>query len=448
MQEAVDCFNSKKYEESKKLFKTFLKNEITLQQKVEAYNYLQKIHVIYQTEFTHFEKTEYLGALFKLGEYSSFYENYKILNTDNILTDLECIDALYKLGEIQNCLNVSKKTCLKVVEKKYYNHSKDVFSKIEMIFKNYVFYDFGFLISSIETGDYENSIVRIKKIIEKTVNHWSDLEGKKKTSLEYVKHLYSLVDGFNIVEANFSKALLKIKAETCFTLNEMFLTQREFLEFLVAFEDEKELYFLIARIIPDEFVGYDILDYLKKNEIEDRYNYKKKSIRAYKKIKSEQKEKIEEIDLRVTDVSTKVLNSEREKIFLKYGVRNTTEYIIDKEKIINLSDSQKEDIVLSLISLEYYDDAELVSNMIRNPKNKLKSKINLLKSKRDIKALIAYLVPEINEISKSEEQLDLLLFLKDAFLEIEDKVSAENLESLIAANIHSLADIEKGLKIE
>ena len=133
MQEAVDCFNSKKYEESKKLFKTFLKNEITLQQKVEAYNYLQKIHVIYQTEFTHFEKTEYLGALFKLGEYSSFYENYKILNTDNILTDLECIDALYKLGEIQNCLNVSKKTCLKVVEKKYYNHSKDVFSKIEML---------------------------------------------------------------------------------------------------------------------------------------------------------------------------------------------------------------------------------------------------------------------------------------------------------------------------
>ncbi len=444
LKEAIACFNAKKYSESKRLFENYLEQEISSIEKVDALTYLQEIYKLLHQEFP---RKFVLSLILELDTSESekimtLFENSEV--SKNISAKQKYFEATYKLGMIEKSLSISKEICFDLVEQKAYSIALGIFDNIENKFKGRLYYEFGRLIVNLEMADFKTSLVVVDKLMDKILNRWPSIAGKRKTQVEYAQHIFSIVENFSVDELTFRKSFLLWKMKFSNQFNEYKLTNKEKMEAVVIFFDAPEHYYLLINILTDEFIGYELLDYLKKNEIKDTHNYKKRSFLRAENKNIQPQSKTNEIDLEVKGMIHNVKNSEIQAIYKKYQLDADKTYEIDKR------DFKMADLKESIVALVFIEDFKNAKNLLRHLDNGLEKnslEIEILRKSKDYLGLCAFCT-ELFQSGSGEDDLWLIENIIWGFEQNGNLVQAENFRSLLMGYSLTPSEIERALHNE
>lgn len=425
LKEAIACFNAKEYSNSKRLFESLLERDLSSIEKIEALTYLQDIYKYLHQNFPE-KYTITLISELNFSQSDRIISLYKESNIkNNIVIKHKFLEAFFRTGQIEDSLIVAKEICLNIIEKKAYSISSGIFDNIESKFKGRLFYEFGRLIVSLEMSDYKNAINITDKIFDKIIYRWPTIIGKKKTQDEYINHTLTILESFNVDEFNFRKNVLIWKMKISNEKKYRHLTNKEKMEAVVILYDSPEHYYLLINILKDEFIGYELLDYLKRNDIKDIHSYKKRKILKNQKVVGQETLKSSNKEVEIVGKITGPTQNEIQEIYNKYGVLNDHSIDIDS---INTTDINE--AIVSLAFIEDYNGALRLLRRLPESTNKNSLEIEILRKKEDYLGVSA-LCTELLQVGSGEDDLWLIENIIWGFEKSGKIIEAENFRSLL-----------------
>ena len=429
MKEAVECFQSRKFNESKKLFQKELEKVLSIDEKINIYSYLyeisQKILSPIQLDYT----VDFLKIAYELNNYEQYIVIFEASMHEevrsNITFKLQYFKCLSDSGRVQKSLTEAKDICFIVVDKKYYNRASEVFDTIEKSYRGYLFYEFGRLIWAIDTADSEKILKQINIISQKLVESWSLLNGKVKSQEGYLKHLFSLLKESSLNDFKLNKEILLLKCKLSRRFNFLTLSKKEVMEFLVVFSEEPEEFYLLVETVKDEFLGYDILDYLKQKNILDSLRYRLKKVR--KNYKSYRLDEVRDNIYR-EDILNVEYEEDSPSLLLDYGIQETQdEGILDLGACENKTDVELINLFYALCGIGYLNGASQVIKKVSNKKNQIFLSCYLFELREDFLGLVAY----ISEISIEGRSLSTYKILLYGLEKLKEWERVQNIKSII-----------------